>query len=137
MRQEDVEGHADKDRQEERPTTAYVVLPYMKWVMERLQRAYKKHDVQLFYTAGYTIRNGVVCPKDYLNPEEKCGMGYAYNCEQCGQLYVGELGRAISERSQEHYKSLKEGDSKSTFSQHQVNIGYVVITKPVRRSTSY
>ena len=35
-------------------------LPYMKWVVERLQRAYNKHDIQLFCKARYTIRNVVV-----------------------------------------------------------------------------
>ena len=47
-RKEEVGRHGDKDRQEENPKKAYIMLPYMNGVMERLQRAYKKHDIQLF-----------------------------------------------------------------------------------------
>ena len=44
---------------------------------------------------------------------------------------MGEMVRSLGERSQEHYKSVKEGDLKSALSQHQVKTGYVVISKPV------
>ena len=67
-----------------------MALPYMKGVMERLQRAYKKHNIQPVYKARYTIRNAVVCPKHRLDPEEKCGVVYECKCDQCGQLCVGE-----------------------------------------------
>ena len=58
------------------PTKAFVVLPYMKGVTERLQKAYKQHNIQLFCKAGYAIRNAVVHPKDPLDLEEKmwCGI---------------------------------------------------------------
>ena len=48
-----------KDRQE-KPKTAFVLLLYTKGAMERMQRAYKKHNIQLFCKARYTIRNAVV-----------------------------------------------------------------------------
>ena len=82
MKEQDV-----KDRQEE-PKKAFVVLPYMKWVMERFQRAYKQHNIQLFCKVRYTIRNAVVCPKDPHDPEEKCGVVYECMCKVCGQLCV-------------------------------------------------
>ena len=43
-----MDGHGDKDRQE-KLKKAYVVLPYMKGVMQRLQRAYKKHDISSYF----------------------------------------------------------------------------------------
>ena len=52
----------------------------MKEVTERVERAYNKYSIQLFYKAGYTIRNVVVFPKT--------------------EIYLGE-------RSQEHDKTLK------------------------------
>ena len=83
-----------KDRQEE-PMQAFVVLPYMKGVTVRLQRAYKQHSIQFFCKAGYVIRNAVVCLKDPLDTEEKCGAVYECKCEECGQLYVGETIRSL------------------------------------------
>ena len=49
-----------------------MVLPYMKGVMERLQKACKKCDIHLFCKAGYAIKNVVIWLKDLLDPEENC-----------------------------------------------------------------
>ena len=68
-REEEMKGQGGKEGQGE-PKKAFVVLSYVKGVMERLQRAYKQHNIQLFCKAGYTIRNAVVCLKDPLDPEK-------------------------------------------------------------------
>ena len=47
-----MEEYGEKDRQAEKPMKAYVVLPYIKGIMERLQRAYNKHDIQIFFKTG-------------------------------------------------------------------------------------
>ena len=66
----------DGDHRLEEPKKAFVVLPYMKGVTERLQRAYKEHNIQLFCNSGYTIRNVVVHLKDPLDPGGKCSVIY-------------------------------------------------------------
>ena len=60
--------------------------------------------------------------KDSLDPEDKCGEVYQCKCDKCGQLYVGETERSLGERSQEHDKSVEEGDSNSALSQPQVKM---------------
>ena len=47
----------------------------------------------------------------------------------CGELYVGETVRSLGERTQEHNKFVKKGDSKSALSQHQVMTGHKVLKK--------
>ena len=42
----------------------FEVLPYMKGVTERIQRAFKKYEIRLYSKAGNVIRNAVVIPKD-------------------------------------------------------------------------
>ena len=69
-----------------------MVLQYMKVVTERLQRAYKKHNIQLFCKARYTIRNAVVHLKDPLDLDEKCEVVCECKCEESGQLYVHICG---------------------------------------------
>ena len=58
----------------------------MKGVTERLQRAFRKHDMFLYAKAGFTIRNVVVSPKDPLDIGERCGV-----INECASdvLYVG------------------------------------------------
>ena len=62
---------------------------------------------------------------------------YACKCEEWGQVYVGETEeRSLGERAQEHDKSVKEGESKSALSQHQVMTGHIVLSKPVIEGVS-
>ena len=53
-KEEDMQGQDGENRLEE-PKNAFVVLPYMKGVTDRLHRAYKQHNIKLFCKAGYTI----------------------------------------------------------------------------------
>ena len=46
-------------------------------------------------------------------------------------MYMGEMERSLVERAQKDDKSVKEGDSKSALSQHQVTTGQKVLSKPV------
>ena len=88
-REEEVDGQDGKNRLE-KPKQAFVVLPYMKGVTERLQRAYEKDNSQLVCKAGYPIRNAVVCPNDPLDMEGKCGVIYECKSEECGQFMWGK-----------------------------------------------
>ena len=73
-----------------------------------------------------------------MDMEEKCRVLYKCKYEECGKLYVGEIEISlhVSERAQEHDKSVKEGESKSALSQHQVKTGHEVLSKPVIKSMS-
>ena len=81
-REEERKRQCVKDRQEG-TKKAFVVLLYMKGVMERLQRAYEQHNIPLFCKARYTIRNAIICPQDSLDLEEKCGVVFEGKCEEC------------------------------------------------------
>ena len=112
----------------------YAVLPYVKGLSERLQRTFKKHRISLHHKAGHTLRQELVRPKDKLTVHEKCGVVYETECEQCGECYIGETGRSMGERAEEHDKSIRKRDSKSALSEHQEKTGHVVTTKPLIQS---
>ena len=73
----------------------------------------------------------MVHPKDKLKPREQCGVVYGVDCQVCGESYVGETGRSLGERAEEHQKSIEKGDSKSALSQHQEHSGHIVSTPPL------
>ena len=59
--------HGCSDQVEGKSSRHFAVLPYMKGVTERLQRAFKKHDTRLYSKAGFTVRNAVVsAPRNLL-----------------------------------------------------------------------
>ena len=59
---------------------------------------------------------------------------YETECGQCGESYIGETGRSMGERAEEHDKSIRKRDCKSALSEHQDNTGHVVTTKPLLES---
>ena len=73
----------------------------------------------------------MVSPKDPLDMCKQCGVIYECSCEVCGKIYVGETGRFLEERVEEHAKSLVRGDEKLTLHQHKVNSGHSKASKPL------
>ena len=70
-------------------------------------------------------------PEDRLDTDDKYSVIYKCKCEDCGVVYVGKMERSLVERAQEHDKSVKEGDSQSALSQHQVTTGHKALSKPM------
>ena len=54
----------------------------------------------------------MVSPKDPLDIGEQCGVIYECACDVYGEVYVGETGRSLVERVEEHAKSIDRQDSK-------------------------
>ena len=63
---------------------------------ERLQRAFKSHDVTPFNS----LRSQLVRVKDKAENLKKCGTIYHIHCEQCDKEYVGETHEHLSRNSQ-------------------------------------
>ena len=82
--------------------------------------ALNKYDIRLYSKARYTVENAMVRPKEPLEKHEQCGVIHECGCKVSEKLYVGETGRSLGERVEEHTKSLIKGDVKSTLSQHQL-----------------
>ena len=116
---------------EKRQPKAHAVLTYMNGLTKRLHRAYRKDNVNLYSKTGFTARNAVVCPKDFLDTEEQCGVNYECESDVCGEAYVKETERSLTQRVEEHAKLIEKGDSKSALSQHQETIGHLGANKPV------
>ena len=70
----------------------------MKGITERLQRAFRNHNIALYAKAGFTISNAMMSPKDPFDVGEQCGVIYERACDVCGELYVGETGRSLVEK---------------------------------------
>ena len=91
-----------KDQIKKDKPRGHVVLPYIKGVSERLGRSFNKRDINLYHKAEQTLR------QDKMEPTEQCGVVYQSECEVCGECYIGETGRSLGERVEEHDKSVAE-----------------------------
>ena len=82
--------------------TEYASTPYIKGISERLQRAFKSHEVTLIHKPVNSLRSQLVRVKDTTVNLKKCGTVYQIHCEKCNKEYVGETARSLEIRVKEH-----------------------------------
>ena len=80
----------------------YASTPYIKGISERLQRAFKSHEVTLIHKPVNSLRSRLVRVKDTTVNLKKCGTVYQIHCEKCNKEYVGETARSLEIRVKEH-----------------------------------
>ncbi len=79
-----------------------VVLPYVKGLTEKLTRIFRKHKISTAVKPHQTLRNILVHPKDKIEDSKKCGVVYRISCKNCPKQYIGETGRQLGVRINEH-----------------------------------
>jgi hypothetical protein len=84
-----------------------VVIPYVKNVSEALARVYRKHNIGVAMRPHSTLRRFLVHPKDKTLTEEVCGCVYKIPYKNCETVYIGETGRKLGTRINEHKKDAK------------------------------
>ena len=80
----------------------YASTPYIKGISERLQRAFKSHEVTLIHKPVNSLRSQLVRVKDTTVNLKECGTVYQIHCEKCNKEYVGETARSLEIRVKEH-----------------------------------
>ncbi len=128
--------HRDKPER----TKGMVVLPYTQGISEKLCRIFKKHQVNVALKPANSIRRTLVAPKDKTPPQQACGIVYQIGCGDCKATYIGESGRQLRTRLQEHKKSVAAGNSSSALSEHQLDSRHNInwdSTRIIDRETEY
>ena len=72
----------------------------------------KKHGVEAPAKPYRTLRNILVHPKDKVEDGKKCGAVYCVPCLSCPQKYIGETGRKLETRIDEHKTECEKVQSK-------------------------
>ena len=84
-----------------REYTPQCSVPYIKGISERLQRAFKSHEVTIVHKPVSSLRSQLVHVKDKTGNLKKCTV-YHIHCDQCNKQYVGETSRVLETRIKEH-----------------------------------
>ena len=71
-----------------------------------------------------TVKNIVCKLKDRRNNLEKAGVVYKIECKECESNYVGETGRCLQDRINEHKKDVRKKNERSNIYQHVRNTGH-------------
>ena len=66
---------------------------------------YNNKAYALFSRSGTTLRSQLLRPKDAVDPAKQDGVVYRIHCE-CGKVYIGETGRPMQDRIEEHDRDI-------------------------------
>ena len=96
----------NKKKTNDRNYRSQVVIPYVEGVSERVHRVLKKYGVATAMLPHTTLRRLLVHPKDKVELEEQGELVYQIPCKNCGAEYIGETGRLLKTRLEEHRKDV-------------------------------
>ena len=85
-----------------------VLLPYIEKVTEKVSRILAKHGVNTVVKPHCTLRRLLVHPKDKVKTLRKSNCVHRIPCENCDKSYVGETGRSLGLRIEEHRKEAEK-----------------------------
>ena len=94
-----------------------VCLPFLGPASYQLRKILQSADIRVIHSAPNKLRNLLHTHKDKPAPNSRPGV-YRIPCE-CGQVYIGETGRNLHTRLQEHRAHGRRGDyEKSAIIKH-------------------
>ena len=93
----------------------------MKSVSEKIKKhckAIPSSKLRLAFKPSRTIRNSLACIKNRIPPEKRKGVVYKIPCQDCDQVYVGEMGRTLKRRIAEHKFAVRKKDEDNGIAVH-------------------
>ena len=88
------------------PVKARVTIPYISGLSETFRRILSPLDVQTTFRPNTLVR-----PKDRIPDLSKTGVVHRVSCAACPMSYVGQTGRRLQQRVQEHDHAVRQGDT--------------------------
>ena len=108
-----------EEQTKEDDTLPMAFLPYVKGTTDRIGRLLARVNIKTVYKPCRKIGEMLASVKDIVHLEGK-GV-YEVPCNDCTRTYIGQTGRKISIRLNEHRNSVSKYDKTSTLAQHAVN----------------
>ena len=71
-----------------------------------------------FYYKMFTLRRSLANVKDTNEPEDRPGAVYDIKCSNCQATYIGETGRNLTTRLNEHKWATKKGGLDNNIAEH-------------------
>ena len=88
----------------------YIVAPYLKAVTETTAKILIKHNMNMYSTDNNSLRNHLVKLKDKREIIENKNAIFGISCKEdnCNARYIGETGRTVGIRMDEHRRAVSK-----------------------------
>lgn len=119
-------------------------IQYVDECSDALISAMKDLEVEVAFKRGVTLRNKLCSGMKYQPRErdqlDSTGVVYAIPCTSCDVHYIGETGRSLRTRINEHINKCKQGDEKNgpfchmRATSHRIDFENTMILERVRNT---
>ena len=115
----------DQASQKDNETRANLTLPYISGLSESIRRILSPLSIQVSFRPLKTLKQVLVHPKDPVPASRRKGVVYSIPCAECPRTYIGQTGRSLDLRLQEHRRALKNADvAASAVAEHLFEAGH-------------
>ena len=104
---------SSSDRDHDNPQLKYISIPYIKGTSERMGRILKQKNIILANRPTNSLKSQLSRLKDPIATDQKTNVVYEIPCRDCDKVYIGETGRNIKKRNQEHKYAIERRDPNS------------------------
>ena len=101
--------HAVRPEKKERKTG--IVIPYIHGISEAVKRTLSSGNIDVYFKPLTTLRHLISRVKDPTSTLQKSTVVYCIPCRTCSSVYVGQTGRLLKTRIDEHKAAVKYGKS--------------------------
>ena len=102
----------------------YISAPYIRGTSERTARILKKHKIKLAHKPTRSLKSELTHVKDKQLAQNKAGVVYKLDCNECNAVYVGETGRQVKDRMREHQNDIAKSKPLSKVYNHVNDLGH-------------
>lgn len=94
-------------------TKTFRAITYTPSLSENIQNLLQKYDDKLKISFRPTTNVGrlIKLPQSKLEPPDRFGVVYKFDCNGCNGTYIGQTGRKLSQRIKEHKNDVKQKHS--------------------------
>ena len=104
-----------------------IVLQCVQLVSEMIVRIVPPLYIRTYFHPHMSLRNILSRAKDVTSPEGRASMVYSIPFADCPVTYVGQTGRTLNHRIQEHHRAWRNADvTLSAITEHSILAGQAI-----------
>ena len=90
--------------------TTAATISYTRGTSETIARVLRPYNIRVAHKPMFTLRRLLTNVKDRDEPKDRPGAVYKIKCSDCQATHIGETGRNLTTRLNEHKRATKKGD---------------------------
>jgi len=105
----------------------FATLPFIKAITERIRKVLAVNSIKCCMHPEVTLRNVLSHPKDRVVADKRSGVVYSIPCGECDLKYIGEMGRSLKTRRNDHASVVRNLQTKkSALAEHASKTGHSI-----------